>query len=199
MWPWEHLAFGYLFYSLGARAYYRRPPTGAAAVAVAVGTQLPDLLDKTLAWLFGVFPVGYAVGHSALVAPPVLTAAYLLLHRRSLTRGRLVLAYAVGHLSHLFGDLLYPLLRGKGLELRRVLWPVASPEAGDVQGNVLHRIAGYFLGYLVEVLSLNPSPLFLVQVGLVAAVFVLWLVDGAPGPLVLWRSAAALVAGLLRE
>lgn len=199
MWPWEHLAFGYLFYSLGARAYYRRPPAGAAALAVAVGTQVPDLLDKSLAWLLGVFEVGYAVGHSALVVPPALAVAYVLARRRIPAGGRLVLAYGVGHLSHLVGDLLYPLLQGEGLDLRRVLWPVASPEAGEVRGNVLRRVVGYFLRYLVEVLSLDPSPLFVVQVGLVGAVFVLWLADGAPGPLALWRGAAAFVTGSPRD
>lgn len=195
MWPWEHLAFGYLFYSLGARAYYRRPPLGTAALAVAVGTQVPDLLDKSLAWLLDVFEVGYALGHSALVVPPALALAYVLARRRRPTGGRLVLAYGVGHLSHLAGDLLYPLLQGKGLDLRRVLWPVASPEPGEVRGDVLRRVVGYFVRYLAQVLSLDPSPLFLVQVGLVGTVFVLWLADGAPGPLVLWRGAAALVTG----
>ena len=195
MWPWEHLAFGYLFYSLGARACYRRPPTGATALALAVGTQVPDLLDKSLAWLLGIFEVGYAVGHSALVVSPSLAVAYVLARRRTPSGGRLVLAYGAGHLSHLVGDLLYPLLQGEGLALRRVLWPVASPEAGEVRGDVFHRVAGYFVRYLVQVLSLDPSPLFLVQVGLVGAVFVLWLADGAPGPLTLWRGAAAFLAG----
>jgi hypothetical protein len=194
MWPWEHLAFGYLFYSLAARAYYRRPPVGAAAIAVAAGTQVPDLLDKSLAWLFDVFAVGFAVGHSALVVPPALAVAYVLATRRRPAAGRLVPAYGVGHLSHLLGDLLYPVLQGTGLPLRRVLWPVASPEAGEVREPVLRRVAGYFLRYLFQVLSLDPSPLFLVQVGLVASVFVLWLVDGAPGPLALWRGTAALVS-----
>jgi hypothetical protein len=49
MWPWGHLAVGYL---LSAGAAYLRDhssPRGLAVVALAAGTQLPDLLDKPLA------------------------------------------------------------------------------------------------------------------------------------------------------
>ena len=48
MWPWEHLAIGYLAYSLLGRLAWRRPPTVGTAITVAFGTQFPDLVDKPL-------------------------------------------------------------------------------------------------------------------------------------------------------
>ena len=71
MWPWEHAAVGYLLLSLGSRASGRGPPSTPAVLALLFGTQLPDLVDKPLSWEFDLFPSGYAVGHSALVAVPV--------------------------------------------------------------------------------------------------------------------------------
>ena len=50
--PWGHLAIGYLCLSLAIRARWRVPPQGPAVIAVAIGTQLPDLIDKPLAWTF---------------------------------------------------------------------------------------------------------------------------------------------------
>ena len=48
MWTWEHLAIGYLAYSLLSQLAWRRPPTVGAAITVAFGTQFPDLVDKPL-------------------------------------------------------------------------------------------------------------------------------------------------------
>ena len=125
MWPWEHLAVGYLAYSLYSRVVLGRRPTGPDAVVLAFATQLPDLVDKPLSWGFDVFTVGYGAAHSLLVVVPVLCVAGLLVARRRLP-GRPVAAYAVGHLSHLAGDLVYPVLRGEPLPVGRLLWPVAS-------------------------------------------------------------------------
>ena len=49
MWPWEHLAFGYVLYSLGVRTLRGRTPRGPPVLVLAVATQVPDLLDKPLA------------------------------------------------------------------------------------------------------------------------------------------------------
>ena len=43
MYPWGHLAVGYLCYSLGVRLCDQRPPAGVAMVPLTIGTQFPDL------------------------------------------------------------------------------------------------------------------------------------------------------------
>ena len=63
MWPWDHLAFGYVWYTLASRGWDGRPPSNAAAIALAVGTQFPDLVDKPLAWWLDVLPAGRSLGH----------------------------------------------------------------------------------------------------------------------------------------
>ena len=77
MWPWEHVAFGYVLYSLGSHAIRREPPAEWTVFALGLGTLVPDLVDKPLSWSLGLFPTGYSVAHSALVAVP--TVAGLLL------------------------------------------------------------------------------------------------------------------------
>ena len=87
MWPWGHAAAGYLLYTLWARRRFHRPPAGAATLALAVGTQFPDLVDKPLAWTFGISPSGRAGAHSLLIAIPLLLMLWVGLpdrHRRSL-------------------------------------------------------------------------------------------------------------------
>ncbi|MHB9286817.1 metal-dependent hydrolase [Halobacteriales archaeon Cl-PHB] len=188
MWPWEHLALGYLLYSVATRLVAGRPPRGAAVIVLAVATQVPDLVDKSLSWVLPVFEVGYAAGHSVLVVGPLLGVTAVLAARRGRRALRLTTAYAVGHLSHLLGDVVYPLVLGKGLAVERLFWPVATLETASSQAGVLDRVLGYFLRYLGQVVRLEPDGLFVVQVGLVLGVTLLWVADGRPGPNALWRS-----------
>jgi hypothetical protein len=57
MWPWEHLAVGYLLYSVSC-VLWGRYPTRIGVAALAFGTQFPDLVDKPLGWWLGVLPSG---------------------------------------------------------------------------------------------------------------------------------------------
>ena len=186
MWPWEHLAFGYVLYSLGVHAFERRAPRGPPVLVLALATQVPDLIDKPLAWVFHLTAVGYSVGHSLLVVVPALTAALALAWRRGRRARRLVAAYAVGHLSHLAGDVIYPALMGKGPQIRRLFWPLAGYEPTGV-GAVAH-VTAYLRRYVGQVLSGEAGPLFVVQVGLVAVLLVVWLLDGAPGLRTVWNA-----------
>jgi hypothetical protein len=190
MYPWGHLAFGYLLYSVAVHATDRRAPDGSSVLVLAFATQVPDLVDKPLSWGFGVFTVGYGAAHSILVVVPALCVAGLLVARRLLP-GRSVAAYAVGHLSHLAGDLVYPVLRGEPLPVGRLLWPLASFPPPETDLGLVERTLYYLLRYLYQVVTLDPSPLLVVQLGLLALVGLLWLADGAPGPLACWRLLAA--------
>lgn len=197
MWPWEHLAFGYVLYSVGVHVFEGRAPRGPPVVLLAVATQVPDLVDKPLAWVFHVTAVGYSVGHSALVVVPALAVVIALAHRRGPRAVRLALAYTVGHLSHLAGDVFYPALMGRGLQFRRLLWPLAEYEATDA-GAVAH-VTGYVRRYVAQLLSGEVGSLFVVQVGLVACLLVVWLADGAPGVRTVFRAVARPVGWLARR
>lgn len=172
-----HAAFGYVCYSLGSRLLTGEPPSGGAALALLVGTQLPDLVDKPLSWGLGAFPSGYAVGHSALVALPAGLGALLILHARGRTAAGAGLV--VGYWSHLVGDVLHPWLRGGSPAVVRVLWPLVTLPPYDQRLGLAGRTAAY-LGELLEGLS-GADPLLYVRF-LLPVVFAvgLWLADGAP-------------------
>jgi hypothetical protein len=98
MWPWGHLAVGYFLYSPFARARFGRPPTDRATLWLAVGTQLPDLVDKPLAWRLGVLPAARTLGHSLLTITVVSMLVYAYFERRD--RAHVALAFGVGYTSH---------------------------------------------------------------------------------------------------
>jgi len=168
MWPWGHLAFGYLLYSLGLRAGQRTSPTDQQAIALALGTQLPDLIDKPLAWWIPLLPGGRTLGHSLVFAVPLV----LVLGWIGRRRGRLswVVAFVVGYASHLVGDLYLAVASGNYHELAILLWPLTPTVVYDSQPSVLWHLS-----------SITLSPLFLAELGLGVFVVVLWLADGSPG------------------
>lgn len=177
MWPWEHLAVGYVVYSLLRRLWTGRPPADGAALAVAVGTQLPDLVDKPLAWGLGVLPSGLSAGHSVFVAVPTAVLAWGLSRRAG--RPDVGVALGVGHLSHLAGDVLYPVLLGGQFGLGAILWPLV-PRPPD-QGELLGRVAELFADFLAFLATPRGQVYLAGEVALLSAALALWLYDGAPG------------------
>ena len=168
MWPWGHLAVGYLLYSFFVHASARRAPGGYATVALALGTQFPDLVDKPLAWTFGVLPNGRSLAHSLVIAV-VLLALLVVLFRR-LNRGTVATAFAVGYLTHLFGDALDPLLAGDFYSLGFLAWPLVAPIEYETEQS--------FVAHLQE---LSPAALVSDEGLFALLMVVLWLYDGAPG------------------
>lgn len=176
MWPWEHLAVAYLAYSVLSRLVGRRP-TRAAVLALAFGSQLPDLIDKPLGWWLGVLPSGRSFGHSVFVAIAlcvVVLLAGVAVHRRGPA-----VAFAVGYLSHLPADVGYPLLLGQPADPRIVLWPVAPvPEQEILE---LTHVIGLWEQYVAFLQS--PAGTFYLgaEVALLLATVLLWRRDGYPG------------------
>ncbi len=167
MWPWGHLAVGYLLYSLGRRWRGGRPGFPEAAL-VALGTQAPDLVDKPLAWSLGVLPAGRTLGHSLLVAAVVLAVCHAVVAPRY---GRLpVVAFGVGYLSHLLADLPPELLAGEVGRASYLLWPLLAPPPYELEPSFVAHLQAYELGPY-EAFQLL---LFGVAVGV-------WYRDGAPG------------------
>lgn len=178
MWPWEHLAVGYVCLSVWRRARSGRPPDRWEALAVVVGTQLPDLVDKPLGWGTTLLPAGRSLGHSVPVAVPVVVAVVLLGDR--IDRRDVAVAFAIGYLSHLPGDVVYPLAYGASFDWHFLLWPFVSLPPTDPGG-----IAGRVLELLVQFGTFLRTPRGLAYAALealllLAALFA-WRRDGWPG------------------
>ncbi|PGF15183.1 metal-dependent hydrolase [Natrinema sp. CBA1119] len=188
MWPWEHLAFAYVLYSLTRNVLSRTAPSTQETIAVAVGSQFPDLLDKPLAWTFGVMETGYAVGHSIFAAPFIILVAYAVAARR----GDRILAgaFAFAHLSHPVADLLNRILSGRAVDLRIVLWPIESPPPAT-QGGFIDHFARYFIQYVNAIVAGGLTLQVVFQSLLALAVLALWLFDGAPVAADIWRGVHA--------
>lgn len=63
---------GYVAYSAFKRLRTGQAPTQWNALVLAVATQTPALIDKPLAWQFGVLSSGVSAAHSLLVGVPEL-------------------------------------------------------------------------------------------------------------------------------
>jgi len=177
MWPWEHAAVGYLAYSLFCHAYYRDSPGGLDAFAVVFASVLPDLIDKPLAYQFGVFDTGYALGHSIFFAVPL--AVVIGIGTRQLGRPRAGLAFGVGYLLHLPGDFVPHYLRGSE-RFNRVLWPVRDAPGNPGTDGLADLTWLYFVEYWAALTSGDPPTYLIVQTGMVLFTGLLWLYDGAP-------------------
>lgn len=178
MWPWEHLATGYLCYSVYARRRYGHAPEPLPVIALGATTQLPDVIDKPLAWTLSVLPSGYSLGHSVFLATAVVALA-VALERRHAIEG-LGAAVGIGYVSHLLGDLAYPLLRGGVLNLDIVLWPLV-PGAVDAREGLLEETARLFAEFTAFLGSPRGLTYLLLEVALLGGAVVLWRLDGWPG------------------
>jgi hypothetical protein len=166
MLPWGHAAVGYLLYSLAVRVRRGGLPGDVAVLALAVGTQFPDL-DKFLAWTLAVAPSGRSLAHSVFVAAVFVALAY----RLSVGVGHPAAgrAFGLGYASHLAGDSLGPILHGRYGGLRFLLWPVARP------------ITDHNRSILAFFLTLELTPLLWFGVAVTGVALAVWVADGTPG------------------
>jgi len=178
MWPWEHLAVGYLAYSLYCHLRGDGPPGGWPVVALAVGTQLPDLIDKPLSWSLGLLASGHSLGHSAFVAVPA--AALAVGAAAALGRRRAGEGFAVGYLTHLPGDVFYPLVRGGRPNVDAVLWPLAPAPVSEANVGLFQTFRRLFGRYASELLAGDLSAYLALELGLLGGVVALWVYDGMP-------------------
>jgi len=186
MWPWGHLAVGYLCYSLLARATDRRV-SAFAVVAVAVGTQFPDLIDKPLAWTLTVLPNGRSLAHSLLTAALVGFVLLLIARKidaRTIERAigtdggttlapsavHLVGAFLLGYVSHLISDGLHSIVTGQFQYLAYLAWPVLPP----IQYDGPKSFVGHFA-------AMELTPFLALEFLLVGVAAVAWYFDGLPG------------------
>lgn len=109
MWPWGHAAVAYLFVTVFAR-FDRRRPTEREVLAVFLASQLPDVVDKPLAWTLGVLPNGRSLAHSLVIASLVILVVVAVARTRD--RPAIGAAVGIGYLSHLVADAFYPVVTG---------------------------------------------------------------------------------------
>lgn len=178
MWPWEHLAVGYLLYSGYVHFRGDEAPTPMAAVAVALGTQFPDLVDKPLAWTFGFLSSGVSLAHSVFVAVGVSTFLIVLAKRRDRTEP--AIAFVVGYLSHLPADVLYPALLGRGITIETFLWPFVIAPA-PVRSGFGENFVYYFVQFLAFLGTERGMTFLVLEVVLLAVAVLVWRFDGYPG------------------
>lgn len=193
MLPWGHLAVGYVVYSLGVRLWRRRGPEGAPTIALALGTQLPDLVDKPANWFFDVFD-GRGAGHSVFVVVPFCALILVLAHRRD--RGALGVALSVGLLTHLLGDAWRGLFEGELVaEAPYLFWPLLDAPTYEKDSLMDHLQEWFAILQTAQYRSLGE--LLTTSFGLQFAFFVLlvgmWAVDGFPGLGLVWRRTVGAV------
>jgi len=169
MWPWGHAALGYLLYVVYVWVRTREAPTGRGVLALLVGTQTPDLIDKPLAWYLDVLEYGRSLAHSVLTGGLILLAVVLYLRHRG--HRRLATAFAIGYLSHLVGDSYTFVLDGTYGDLAFLVWPLLPIP------NAANELEGLF----AHLATLDAADIYF-QGGLLAgSAFLLWLLQGAPG------------------
>jgi len=177
MWPWEHLAVGYLAYSLFQRSRLSRPDA-AGALAVLFGSQLPDLIDKPLGWGTTLLPSGHSMAHSLLFAVPLVVVVVLL--TRQLGSHQAGVGFGISYLSHLPADALYPLVIGKDPSFGFLLWPLL-PVSETPPTSITDRVATLVDVFTVGVQNGSIGLFLAAELALLTTTVVLWRADGAPG------------------
>jgi hypothetical protein len=127
--PLGHFALAALPLTAYVVTRHHRLPSGHAILILLFATQLPDIIDKPLAWSFGIIPSGRMLAHSLVISGPVL----LIIFGFGYYHERIGIAtiFALGYLSHLVGDF-YPIL-SLGTEyyfFPNLFWPLlaANPD-----------------------------------------------------------------------
>ncbi|WP_430639578.1 metal-dependent hydrolase [Haloferax volcanii] len=195
MFPWEHAAVGYILVSLWARVTGRRLD-GWAALAVLVGTQFPDLVDKPLAWSFGVLPSGISMAHSILVSVPVSIVVVAVARRYG--AATVGVAFALGYLSHIPTDLLFNgFFFGNYGVIRAFLWPLSHGSESSM-GGFFAQTWFYLRRFVVFLRRPEAWVLVAFELALLGSAVWLWLGDGAPGVALLKRSVTGIRRGVTK-
>ncbi|SFK64952.1 LexA-binding, inner membrane-associated putative hydrolase [Halogranum rubrum] len=166
MMPWGHAAVGYLCFTILSRLRYRRSPTGAEVVALGLGTQFPDIIDKPLAAI-GVLSYGRSLAHSLLSMALLFTVLFVLL--RGSDNSRLLFPFAVGNVSHAFADIGGSLLQGQHFGTTFLVWPFYFETPA-------YTVPAYFQNEYVLFVFTNQNA----QWGLALVVALLWLLESGP-------------------
>lgn len=179
MWPIGHASTAYLLYALSARSREAEPPSHWTVLVLGVASQLPDLVDKSLAWYAGILPGGRTLAHSLFLLVPLSALVYTVARRRNTPEYGV--AFAVGVVSHTLLDSV-PILWTPSTPWEGILWPLLSP--GGVSGEGAPSVLA-----LLEASATKPY--FLLEFVLLALALYVWRADGYPGLALLRRVSPA--------
>ncbi len=169
MWPWGHLAVAYLLYTAVVHRRFGRPPRALPAIALAVGSQTPDLIDKPLAWNAGLLPGGRTLSHSVFAFAALVVVVPAVATR--LRRRPLGVAFLAGYGSHLLSDVPPAVLGGDVSGATYLLWPVLEVPPEEPVAGILDAVLNYY----------ELGAFEWVQFGLFAVAALVWYRDGTPG------------------
>ncbi len=169
MWPWGHVAVAYLLYTASVSRRSDLSVAPLAVLALAVGSQAPDLVDKPFAWTFDVLPGGRTLAHSIFFAALVLATAYAVARR--VDRVEPAAAFGFGYVSHLVADVPPSVLTGDLSGTEYFLWPLLEVPPEEPVAGILDAFLNYYAIGTYE----------WVQLGLFAVAAVVWYRDGTPG------------------
>ena len=176
MWPWGHLGVAYILYSLYSRGRFRRPPRPEPALAVVIGSQFADLIDKPLAWGLGILPGGRTLAHSLVFAGILIVVVYAIAFATE--RVETATAFILAHLSHLIADLPPRLLLGYPVGTEFLFWPFLPQPAFGYNERVFEPPA--VVEFIVTPLT-DPLLFSLFELLLFGLAIGLWYLDGRPG------------------
>lgn len=161
MFPWTHAAFGYLCLATVV-VLLRRRVSRAELLAVVVGTQFADVVDKPLSWGVAVLPSGRSLAHSLLFAVPLCAIVFVVAWRRGHPEGGS--AFGLGYASHLLGDTYTAIYYWQVQNFSFLFYPVlpAHPEEFDSFGSFFGQVVvtGDLLVALVAAAGLGALFLF---------------------------------------
>ncbi|WP_277552388.1 metal-dependent hydrolase [Halobaculum limi] len=148
MWPWGHAAVGYVVITVLWIGWRRRPLFGREVLAVIVGTQVPDLVDKPLTWIVPLLPSGRSLGHSAVIW--AIVAVVVVLSVRNTEYDDLALLVLLGYFLGLLSDLPTAVIRGDISEVSYLLWPLLPAPTFEIEPDLLIHLAEIELSDLVR-------------------------------------------------
>lgn len=191
MWPWGHLAFGYLFYFAWTRVRYRRSSDPLAFVALAIGTQLPDVIDKPLAYWWAILPEGRSLAHSYVFAIPLCVIVLVLAWHYGVPKTGS--AFAIGYASHPIADGLPAILNRDPSRLTYLAYPLVPPPDYEADSFAYHLadLRTYLEDIVAHGAAVDTSSFFAIELSLTLAMVVLWVYDGAPPLPAGWRAVKA--------
>jgi len=195
MWPPGHLAVGYLAYTLYRQVREGQTPESAATVALAAGTQFPDIVDKPLSWTLAVLPTGRTLAHSVVTA----AAVTVIVGRcaRAVNRVAFGNAFTIGYGSHLLADLYAAVAAGDAETNWFLFWPIVSQEEYVTQPSfhVYAELVGMTsivtLGYVVAFAVAVAALLYRTETTVRSIIAFVVAAAATPAGIILWSGVGS--------
>ena len=170
-----HIAVAYLCLVIADQYREVNQPDGMAVLIVTFGALFPDLVDKPLAWYFGMLPSGRSLAHSFVVLVPLCVIVIAIARRKGRTWWGL--AFGIGVISHALLDAL-PALWREDSSVSFLLYPILGVEEYGEEGPP--TVWGLLLNSLHD-------PYFLIEFPLLAVAAIVWYREGKPGLSIIHR------------